>query len=206
MCNLYRMTRTADEVARLFRADPLTVHANWVGELYPGLPGLVMAEGRVRTMTWGFPLVVKGKQGQPLKSKPVNNARTDKLAGPFWRASLAARRCLIPVTAYAEAEGLAGAKTRTWMTLPDAKAAPGGTFAVAGLWRPTVEWDEAYAMVIDEACVAVQGVHLRMPAIIPPHEWDAWLHGSAEEAVALCRPWSGAIDVERTDAPWVKRP
>ena len=30
-------------------------------------------------MTWGFPLVLKGKNGQPLKPKPVNNARTDKL-------------------------------------------------------------------------------------------------------------------------------
>jgi hypothetical protein len=32
-------------------------------------------------MVWGFPLVLKGKGGQALKPKPVNNARVDKLDG-----------------------------------------------------------------------------------------------------------------------------
>jgi hypothetical protein len=65
-------------------------------------------------MTWGFPLLLKGKSGQPLKPKPVNNAREDKLGTAFWRASFERRRCLIPVTAWAEAEGAKGAMTRTW--------------------------------------------------------------------------------------------
>ena len=30
-------------------------------------------------MTWGFPLVVKRKSGQPLKPKPVNNTPANKL-------------------------------------------------------------------------------------------------------------------------------
>ncbi len=64
-------------------------------------------------MTWGFPLAMKGKSGQPLKPKPVNNARTGKLDGGFWRPSFQARRCLIPVTEFAKAEGERGAITRT---------------------------------------------------------------------------------------------
>ena len=62
-------------------------------EVYPGYSGLVVVKGQagggkpteLRSMTWGFPLVLvakqnrrsrdNGKNGQPLKPKPVNNAR-----------------------------------------------------------------------------------------------------------------------------------
>jgi len=107
MCNLYKMTKTVEEVARLFGAvaDP---PGNAGDTVYPGYPGIVVAPDggtlRVRQMVWGFPLTLKGKNGQPLKPKPVNNCRTDKLAGGFWRPSFHARRCLIPVTAFCEAE------------------------------------------------------------------------------------------------------
>jgi putative SOS response-associated peptidase YedK len=80
-------------------------------------------------MTWGFPLVLRSKRtGEPLKSKPVNNTRTDKLDTFFWRYSFEKRRCLIPVTGWAEAEGTTGRKTRTWLRRPDAEL-----FAVAGI-------------------------------------------------------------------------
>ena len=61
-------------------------------------------------MTWGFPLTLKGKSGQPLKPKPVNNCRTDKLDSFMWKYSFQERRCVIPVTAFCEAEGEKGAK------------------------------------------------------------------------------------------------
>ena len=72
MCNLYRMTKAPDEVARLFNVQ-LGQIGNAGGEVYPGYPGLVVAGGELRSMVWGFPLVLKGKSGQPLKPKPVNN-------------------------------------------------------------------------------------------------------------------------------------
>jgi len=107
------------------------------GELvYPQYPGLVVAAGEVRSMTWGFPLAQRSKKtGQPLKSRPVNNARTDKLDSFMWRYSFSERRCLIPADAWAEAEGERGAMTRTWLSLPDRE-----TFAIAGIWRDSDEW------------------------------------------------------------------
>ena len=71
---------------------------------------------------------------QALTPKPVNNARADKLDDFMWRYSFAERHCLIPVTAFAEAEGEKGAKTRTWFSMPDNKL-----FAIAGLWRDSPE-------------------------------------------------------------------
>ena len=199
MCNLYKMTKTVDEVARLFGAiaDP---PGNAGDTVYPGYPGYVVAQGHVRQMTWGFPLVMKGKNGQPLKPKPVNNARTDKLAGGFWRPSFHARRCLIPVTGFCEAEGEKGAKTRTWFSLPDEEL-----FAVAGIWRETAEWGAAYSMVMTEACDHVQGVHDRMPAILPPSDWMDWLDGPPDAAELLCRPYELGMTVERTSEAWARR-
>lgn len=112
MCNLYRMTKAPDEVARLFNVR-LGQIGNAGGEVYPGYPGLVVADGELRSMTWGFPLVLKGKSGHPLKLNPVNNTRADKLDSFMWPYSFQKRRCLIPVSQFAGAEGEKGAKTRT---------------------------------------------------------------------------------------------
>jgi len=199
MCNLYNMRKNVDEVARLFRADP-DPRGNAGEMVYPGYPGLVVAGGRVRQMTWGFPLTLKGKNGQPLKPKPVNNCRTDKLDSFMWRYSFQERRCLIPVSSFCEAEGEKGAKTRTWFSLPDQEL-----FAVAGIWRDTDEWGPAYSMVMTEACEHVAGVHDRMPAILPPSDWDDWLNGAPDAAGLLCRPYEMVMTVERTDEPWVRR-
>ena len=200
MCNLYRMTKNADEIAQWFDALALSGGANFGAEVYPGYPGLVIAEGAVKSMTWGFPLVMKGKSGQPLKPKPVNNARTDKLDSFFWRYAFTERRCLIPLSAWAEAQGPRGAKTRTWLSLPDAEL-----FACAGVWRESDEFGLAYSMVMtDSTGSAASEVHSRMPVLLAPSDYEGWVSGSPEEAKALCAPWAGDLKIERTDQPWTR--
>ena len=199
MCNLYRMTKNADEVARLFGAQLGSI-GNAVEEVYPGYPGLVAAGGTLRSMTWGFPLVLKGKNGQPLKPKPVNNTRADKLDSFMWRFSFQERRCLIPVSEFAEAEGPKGSMTRTWFSLPDQEV-----FAVAGIWRDTPEWGPAYSMVMTEACQHVADVHSRMPVILRRADWGDWLDGPPDAAGLLCRPYPELMVVERTGESWVRR-
>ncbi|MCB2047065.1 MAG: SOS response-associated peptidase family protein [Novosphingobium sp.] len=196
MCNLYRMTRTVDEIAALFDALP-DRGANFGEEVYPGYPGLVVAEGQARAMTWGFPLVLKGKQGQALKPKPVTNAREDKLTTGFWKASFKSRRCLIPVSAWAEAEGSKGRMTRTWYSLPGCEP-----FAVAGLWRPTPEWGDAYTMVMVDGSPDMADVHDRMPLILVPQDWQKWTDGEPQEALEMCLTWPGKLAVDRTDERW----
>ena len=199
MCNLYRMTKGKDEVAAWFEAVQALGGANFGEEVYPGYPGAVVAEGQLRQMNWGFPLVLKGKQGQPLKPKPVNNARTDKLDSFFWKHSFVERRCLIPVTAWAEAEGPKGSKTRSWMSLPDSEL-----FACAGVWRSSDEWGDCYSMVMTDAAGVAADVHTRMPVILAPETCEAWTDGSPEAARELCVPWSGEIAIDRTAQPWTR--
>jgi putative SOS response-associated peptidase YedK len=199
MCNLYRMTKSTTEVANLFKAVVGEVGNAGGGDVYPGYPGLVIANGELRSMTWGFPLVLKGKQGQPLKPKPVNNARADKLDGFMWRYSFQERRCLIPVSQFAEAEGEKGRKTRTWFSLPDQDV-----FAVAGIWRDSPEWGLCYSMVMTEACIHVADVHDRMPVILKRSDWADWLEGPPDAASVFCRPYPDLIACDRTSDAWVR--
>jgi putative SOS response-associated peptidase YedK len=199
MWKLYRVTKAQNEVARLFAAT--SIHAgNAATEICPGYPGLVFARGELRSMTWGFPVAMKGKNGQPLKPRPVNNTRGDKLDSFMWRYSFAERRCLIPVTEFAEAEGEKGAKTRTWFALPDEPV-----FAVAGIWRDTEEWGPAYSIVMTEACIHVADAHDCMPVIVHREEWSDWLDGPPDAAELLRPPYPDLMIVERTAELWVRR-
>ncbi|MBD2841513.1 SOS response-associated peptidase [Erythrobacter rubeus] len=201
MCNLYRMTKNADEVAKWFSAINEAGGSNFGSEVYPGYPGLVIAEGKAQKMTWGFPLALKSKRtGQPLKPKPVNNARTDKLDSFMWRYSFEERRCLIPLTAWAEAQGPRGGMTRTWMSLPNTEL-----FAVGGIWRDSDEWGPCYSMVMTDAAGDAAEVHSRMPVLLGSEDYGKWTEGTPEAARALCRPWAGPLNIDRTSEPWFKR-
>ncbi|MFW2446013.1 MAG: SOS response-associated peptidase [Qipengyuania pacifica] len=198
MCNLYRMTKSASEIAHWFDAKNDAAGANLGNEVYPGYPGAVVAEGSVQSMTWGFPLVLKSKKtGEPLKPKPVNNTRTDKLDSYFWRYSFEERRCLIPLSAWAEAEGPRGGKKRTWLSLPDIDL-----FACAGIWNDSDEWGRCYSMVMTDASGPAADVHDRMPVLLDRADFQTWTTGAPAEAIALCRAWPGPLAIDRTEQKW----
>lgn len=198
MCNLYRLDRSAGEVAEWFTARNDMAGANLGSEVHPGYPGAVIAGGSVRSMIWGFPLVLKSKKtGKPLKPKPVNNARTDKLDSFMWRYSFEERRCLIPLTAWAEAEGQKGAMTRTWLSLPDQPI-----FAAAGIWRNSDEWGECYSMVMTDAVGEASEVNNRMPVILQAGDYERWQVGTPDEVKALCVGYADEIAIDRTQDKW----
>ena len=200
MCNLYTTKKSAAEIARLFHVESQR-SLNFAEQVYPGYPGLVIADGEVRSMIWGFPFQQTSKKtGKPLKPKPVNNTRTDKLDTFFWRYSFEERRCLIPVSAFAEAEGPRGAMTRTWMTLPGEEV-----FTVAGIWRDSEEWGACYSMVMTDANKQISAIHNRMPVILDRgSERTKWLEGTSLEAKEVCVPFKGDLCIERTEERWAK--
>jgi len=195
MCNLYKMSRTGIEVSHLFSVS-VNSGSNFAPEVYPGYPGLVVAEGRARVMNWGFPVRLKAMKPTS-KPKPVTNARDDKLETYFWRDSFEHRRCLIPVTQWAEPEGEQRRMTRTWY-------APAGEelFAVAGLWRPTAEWGDAFAMVMTNSSPQMADVHDRMPVVLRREDWAQWTLGAQKDAFTFVQTWPGDLGVERTADRW----
>jgi putative SOS response-associated peptidase YedK len=200
MCNLYKIKSSHTEVADFFDALAWDFGANTPEEIYPGYPTMVIAGGRLRSMVWGFPLAQTGAKGQALKPRPVNNTRTYKVKSFFWRDSFENRRCLLPVSMFAEAEGERGRMTRTWFSMPDAPL-----FATAGIWRESDEWGAACSMLMTDANAQVAPIHNRMPVILPREAWGQWLAGTPSEAYELCVPLAGELAIDRSHEPWFKR-
>jgi putative SOS response-associated peptidase YedK len=204
MCNLSAQRKSADEVAAHFKVrNPL--RSNAPEESYPGTPGMVVreevGERVMQSMTWGFPLRLK-TMAPTAKPKPVNNIAD--LRKPMWKG-LATRpqwRCLIPLTEFAEAEGMKGARTRTWFSIRDQPI-----FAWAGLWRISDEWGPVYSGVMTDCNEAIRPIHDRMPVLLMPEDYDRWLNGSFDDACAFqdrCFP-DELIEIRRTSELWVKR-
>lgn len=204
MCNLYAMRKSAAEVAAHFAVTDVS-QSNAGEAVYPGAPGTVVREeeGRrvLQSMTWGFPLRLK-TMSPTAKPKPVNNIADLRKGMWIGLARKPQWRCLIPLTGFAEAEGEKGSKTRTWFNVKDQPI-----FAWAGLWRISDEWGPVYSGVMTDCNDAIRPVHNRMPVLLMPDEYDGWLNGSFDDALAFqerCFP-DDPIEMTRTDELWVKR-
>lgn len=137
---------------------------------------------------WGFlPGFVKDVKKFPL----LINARAETLAEkPSFRAALRRRRCLIPADAWYEwRANLSGAKTPFLF-----RRADGGPLAFAGLWEtyldPSGGEIDTVCVITTSANGATAAIHDRMPAILPPEDFEAWLNPDETVAppLALLRP------------------
>lgn len=207
MCNLITLKASVEEVASHFKARrPKPTNAS-PGEVWKGGTGFVVREvegsRQLDAMVWGFPRHSLNKRtGQPNKPTHVNNARDDKLLSPYnmWREWFLqpAHRCLIPITAFAEAVGPTGEMTRAWISIADQPLA-----ACAGLWRPTDEWGDSYTMVMVDAVPEMIEIHDRMPVILRAEDHDQWLRAPANEAMELVTQYPSAhLVVAHTNEPW----
>ncbi|WP_066553967.1 SOS response-associated peptidase [Croceicoccus bisphenolivorans] len=182
MCNLYRMRKSVAEIANLFDAAQGNAF-EWAENIYPRMeaPVIVSAHGerRLGPMHWGFPLEVQGKT--KMITKHVTNARN--LDSPMWRGSLAAHRCLVPFTSFAEPKAGKdgeGRPAQYWFTIEDQEIA-----AFAGLWRKT-ESGPVFAFCTTEPNALTAPLHPKaMPVVLLAEDHERWLSGTAEEARAL---------------------
>ena len=203
MCNLYRMTSSADAIRELFAPiDTGGSNLAPLPEIFPGYeaPVIVVEDStrRLEKMRWGWPPFGPGSGSV---KRPVTNIRN--LSSPMWRAALAdpARRCLVPVTAFSEwsaaPDPVTGRKRKHWFALSGA-----GLFAFAGLWRPTADGPR-YAFLTCAPNDVVGRVHPKaMPVVLTrKDETDTWLSGDATAAAALQRPLADAtmVEIERTE-------
>jgi putative SOS response-associated peptidase YedK len=105
------------------------------------------------------------------------NARSETVAAkPSFRMAFKWRRCLILADGFYEWKGEKGDRQPMFLTLPG-----GRPFAFAGLWE---SWDNrgkapvAYrscSILTREASGSVRPIHDRMPVILKPEAFGAWL-------------------------------
>jgi putative SOS response-associated peptidase YedK len=137
------------------------------------------------SMRWGL---IPSWWKKPLRELPSTfNARAETVAEkPMFRAAFKSRRCLVPASGFYEWTGKPGAKTPHYFS-----ASSGAPLVFAGLWD---EWrDSDSGETIASATIIVGAAndwmsrfHDRMPAILAPVDFDAWLGGEAP--AALLRP------------------
>jgi putative SOS response-associated peptidase YedK len=140
-----------------------------LGERAPGGLSLVVLRNPetgdrvLATMRWGL-------QGPEDDSKPVLYVRAETIAsrGPF-REALRRRRCIVPMDSYVQQAGPEGAVGRYVISL-----AEGAQIAVAAIWQDAGD-EPHFAIVTCRANEAVAVIHDRMPVILPPQAWPAWL-------------------------------
>lgn len=128
------------------------------------------------------------------------NARGDTVASkPSFRAAFKQRRGLMPADLFYEWQIITGQKVKQpWcIRLPD--DAP---FAFGAIWErwtpkhdPGAEPLVTCAVITTEPNAVMQRIHDRMPVIVAPADYDAWLdpRTSAAAAQSLVKPYAGEM-------------
>lgn len=169
-------------------------------------------ERRLSMLRWGL---IPAWSRTPDIAYRLINARAETVASkPAFRAAYRARRCLIPADGFYE-WARQGTVRQPYLIGPE----DGGTMAFAGLWErwrvpdgialprslaalSPGEAVETCTILTTEANAAVAPVHARMPAILPPESFDAWLEG---RTVAL-GPCPAQGIVVQAVSTWVNKP
>jgi putative SOS response-associated peptidase YedK len=119
---------------------------------------------------------------------------------PAFRAAFKARRCLIPTSGFYEWMA-AGAKQKQPYHI---RMGDGGPFAFAGLWERWHGTDGepvgTCAILTTTANELVKPLHDRMPVILSPDDFAAWLDPQTPPAQlhTLLRPYpAGAMEAVR---------
>lgn len=121
------------------------------------------------------------------------NARIETVAEkPAFRKAFAARRCLLPADGYYEWYPTQRIDTRGKPVKQPFFIRPrdGRPLVMAGLyefWKdPDGAWLVTAAIITTRATDELGHIHDRMPMIVPPDDWDAWLDpGLTTDARAL---------------------
>lgn len=138
---------------------------------------------RILHARWGL---IPHWWSKPELPKSTFNARSEGAESkPVWRDALAVSRCLIPATTWFEWQHVQGptatGRKPAVQKIPHALRTDDGLgFMFAGLWslwraRPDAEPMATCAMLTTEPAESIRSVHDRMPVVLAPAAWDAWL-------------------------------
>lgn len=205
----------------LTRPDKLDLQRFGIGQapetpprfnIAPGSDVLAVRQGkkgrRADLIRWG--LIPSWAKDPSIGNRMVNARSDSALQRPAFRIPMQKRRCLIPADVFFEWEGASGQRRRQPWAIAMARAEP---FALGGLWdfwRPP-EGDGVVSCTIltTEPNALIAPIHDRMPVIVHPEDYDAWLDpASPREAVerllvpydaAAMRAWRVSVLVNKTD-------
>lgn len=117
------------------------------------------------------------------------NARSETAAtSPAFRAALAKRRCIVPMSGFFEWQAREGAKVKQPYLITRADHQP---LLVAGLWERWIKGPEpveTVTLLTTDANALMRPIHNRMPVILDPTDVDVWLGKEAAKTGGLLHP------------------
>jgi putative SOS response-associated peptidase YedK len=194
MCGRFTSTTDPADLAAYFQADDVV--ADGLGPRYNVAPTdevyavAASKEGdrrRLGAFRWG--LVPFWAKDPGVGSRMINARAETLLTSSAFKRSFGNRRCIVPADGFYEWQAVPGQKRKQpWYVT----RADGDVFAFAGLWdswRPTRGSDEgrlvSCTIVTTDANDAVRPVHDRMPVVLPPSAWEAWLDPANDDVDGL---------------------
>jgi len=215
MCGRFTLTRSAAEIAEHFGLGSVPALAARFNvaptQEVPIVRVRSSGERVLELRRWG--LVPPWARDLSVGARMIN-ARVESVASrPAFRDALHRRRCLVPADGFYEWQGKAGRRRPHHLALPG-----GALFAIAGLYErwlgPGGEAVDSFALLTRPARGAVASLHDRMPLIVDPAGYAAWLERSADAAEARlaalpevlgagleARPVSPRVNDVRNDDP-----
>jgi putative SOS response-associated peptidase YedK len=187
MCGRFTQQRPSSELAKIFDAEDLATSDGGRFNVAPTNEALVVvqreadgvAQRAVVRYRWG--LIPPWSDDPRIASKTFNARAETVTTSPMFRDAFRKRRCLVPVDGFFEwrREGTKRHPTR----IIDPSGAP---LALAGLWTgrqdpESGEWRRTFTVVTTRPNDFMASIHDRMPVIIPPAGWAAWLDAAGAD-------------------------
>lgn len=131
-------------------------------------------------LTWGL---VPSWSKDPAMGARLINARAETVAEkPAFRSPFRYRRCLVPASGFFEWKG-EGRGKQPWFVRPKGGR---GTFGLGAIWESWLGADgsgiESCAILTTAANGLMAPIHDRMPVIVPPRLYAAWLGADVHSA------------------------
>jgi putative SOS response-associated peptidase YedK len=194
MCGRFVSASPPDEIAKYFNAERVpeqvlepSFNVAPTTDIYA-----VMERGGERLLDvvhWG--LVPMWAKDIKVGNRMIN-ARADKLAtSNAYKRAFTKRRCIIPVDGFFEWKKVPGRKAKQPYFI---RRVDGEPFALAGLWEVWRGPDRSNEDILRSATIItgepnekVAAIHDRMPIMLPPSAWEAWLDPENNDLESLSK-------------------
>jgi len=196
MCGRYAFYLPHEAMVRLFglEDDAPLVEARYNVAPSNFVPAIRNDKAGVRKLSllhWG--LVPSWARDRKIGYRMINARSETVPEKPSFRNAFRRRRCLVPASGFYEWKKEGDRKIPYFISMKDTEG-----FAFAGLWERWREHDDAEPLDSLTICTTaandfMKPLHERMPVILKPGDYDAWLdrNNSGDEVTyALLKPWS----------------
>lgn len=194
MCGRFAVTATPSMLAAHFGlSEPVEFTPNYNITPSQQIPVVRSLDGKrgLFLMRWG--LIPHWAKDVKIGYKLINARAGTVFDKPAFREAIKKRRCLIPASGFFEWKKAGKMKQPYFVALRGQDL-----FAFAGLWefwhKSKEEIVASCSILTTDANEIMAPIHHRMPAIIAPENYDAWLRPDArpEDLSRLLKPFRAA--------------